>query len=193
MKALFRKTPVHRHVFNKKTTIITSAAAAAKSLQSCPTLCDPIDGSPLGSPIPGILQARTLEWVAISKVKVKSLSHVRLFVTPWTAAYQAPPSMGFSRQEYGSGLPLPSLHTALTLSKFKSLIFLHGTLHLSSLFHSLYTLLWRRQWQPTPVLLPRKLYGQRSLVGCSPWGHEESDMTERLHFHFSSWGNKNQF
>jgi len=92
-----------------------SAAAAAKSLQSCPTLCDPIDGSPPGFPIPGILQARTLEWVAISfsnagkwKVKVKSLSRVRLFATPWTAAYQAPLPMGFSRQEYWSGLPLPS-------------------------------------------------------------------------------------
>ena len=91
------------------------AAAAAKSLQSCPTLCDPIDGSPPGSPIPGILQARTLEWVAISfsnagkrKVKVKSLSHVRLLATPWTAACQAPLSMGFSRQEYWRGLPLPS-------------------------------------------------------------------------------------
>ena len=91
------------------------SAAAAKSLQSCPTLCDPIDGSPPGSPVPGILQARTLEWVAISfsnawkwKVKVKSLSHVRLLATPRTAAYQAPPSMGFSRQEYWSGMPLPS-------------------------------------------------------------------------------------
>ena len=91
------------------------AATAAKSLQSCPTLCDPIDGSPPGSPVPGILQARTLEWVAISfsntwkwKVKVKSLSHVRLLATPWTAAYQAPPPMGFSRQEYWSGVPLPS-------------------------------------------------------------------------------------
>ena len=90
-------------------------AAAAKSLQSCPTLCDPIDGSPAGSPIPGILQARTLEWVAISfskawkwKVKVKSLSRVQPSATPWTAAHQAPPSMGFSRQEYWSGLPLPS-------------------------------------------------------------------------------------
>ena len=88
---------------------------AAKSLQSCLTLCDPRDGSPPGSPIPGILQARTLEWVAISfssawkwKVKVKLLSRVRLLATPWTAAYQAPPSMGFSRQEYWSGLPLPS-------------------------------------------------------------------------------------
>ena len=87
----------------------------AKSLQSCPTLCDPIDGSPPGFPAPGILQARTLEWVAISfsnewkwKMKVKSLSRVQLFATPWTAAYQAPPSMGFSRQEYWSGVPLPS-------------------------------------------------------------------------------------
>ena len=82
----------------------------AKSLQSCPTLCEPIDGSPPGSPVPGILQARTLEWVAISfsnawkwKVKVKSLSRVRLLATPWAVAYQAPPSMGFSRQEYWSG------------------------------------------------------------------------------------------
>ena len=89
--------------------------AAAKSLQTCPTLCDPPDGSPPGSPVPGILQARTLEWVAISfsnawkwKVKVKLLSHARLFATPWTAAHQAPPSMGFSRQEYWSGVPLPS-------------------------------------------------------------------------------------
>ena len=88
----------------------------AKSLQSCPTLCDPIDSSLPGSPVPGILQTRTLEWVAISfsnawkwKVKVKSLSPVRLFATPWTAAHQAPLSMGFSRQEYCSGVPLPSL------------------------------------------------------------------------------------
>ena len=91
----------------------TSAAAAAKSLQSCPTLCDPIDGSPPGSPVPGILQARALEWVAISfsnawKWKVKSLSRVWPLVTPWTVAYQAPPSMRFSRQEYWSGLPFPS-------------------------------------------------------------------------------------
>ena len=95
--------------------LIAAAAAAAKSLQSCPTLWDPTDGSPPGSPVPGILQARTLEWVAISfsnawkwKVKVKSLSRVWFVATPWTAAYQAPPSMGFSRQEYWSGVPLPS-------------------------------------------------------------------------------------
>ena len=92
-----------------------AAATAAKTLQSCPTLCDPIDGSPPGSPVPGILQTRTLEWAAISfsnawkwKVKVMSLSRVWLLATPWTAAYQAPPPMGFSRQEYWSGLPLPS-------------------------------------------------------------------------------------
>ena len=91
-------------------------AAAAMSLQSCPTLCGPIDGSPPGSPIPGILQARTLEWVAISfssawkwKVKARQLSCVWLAATPGTAAYQAPLSMGFSRQEYWSGVPLPSL------------------------------------------------------------------------------------
>ena len=90
-------------------------AAAANSLQSCPTLCDPIDGSSPGSPVPAILQARTLEWVAIFfcnawkwKVKGKSLSRVQLFATPWTAAYQAPLSMGFSRQEYWSGVPLSS-------------------------------------------------------------------------------------
>ena len=86
---------------------LAAAAAAAKLLQSCLTLCDPIEGSPRGSPVPGILQARTLEWVAISfsnawkwKVKVKSLSYVRLLATPWAAAYEAPPSMRFSRQEY---------------------------------------------------------------------------------------------
>ena len=96
-----RKTCIH---------LIVVATAAAESLQSCPTLCDPIDSSPPDSPVPGILQARVLEWVAISfsnackwKVKVKLLSRVRVLATPRTAAYQAPPSMGFSRQEYWSG------------------------------------------------------------------------------------------
>ena len=95
---------------------VAAAVAAAKALQSCPTLCDPKDSNPPGSPVPGIVQARTLEWVAISfsnawkwKVKVKSLSRVQLFMTPWTAAHQAPLSMGFSRQEYWSGVLLPSL------------------------------------------------------------------------------------
>ena len=87
-----------------------TAAADAKSLQSCPTLCDPIESSPPGSPVPGILQARTLEWVAISfsnewkwKVKVKSLSRVWLPATPWTAAHQAPPSMDFPGKSTGVG------------------------------------------------------------------------------------------
>ena len=92
--------------------VISPYSIAAKSLQSCLTLCDPIDGSPPGSPIPGILRTRILEWVAISfsnawkwKVKVKSLSRIQLLATPWTAAHQAPASMGFSRQDYWSGLP----------------------------------------------------------------------------------------
>ena len=96
------------------------AAVAAKSLQSCLILFNPIDGSLPGSPVLGILQARMLEWVAISfsnawkwKVKVKLLSRVWLFATPWTAAYQPPPSMGFSRQEYWSGVPSPSPTTTL--------------------------------------------------------------------------------
>ena len=95
------------------------------SLQSCPTLCNSTDSSPPDSPVPGILQARTLEWVAISfsnawkwKVKVKLLSRVQLLATPWTEAYQAPPSMGFSRQEYWSGLPLPSPRLELDTCKF---------------------------------------------------------------------------
>ena len=115
-----------------------SAAAGAKSLQSCPTQCDTIDGSPPGSPIPGILQARTLEWVAISfssawkwKVKVKSLSHVWLLATPWIAAYQAPPSMGFPRQEYWSGVPLPS--PVLSLSRVQLFVTPRTAAHQASL------------------------------------------------------------
>ena len=99
----------------KKLRKLAAAANAAKSLQSCPTLCNSRDGSPPGSPVPGILQARTLEWVTISfsnawkwKVKVKSLTRVQLLATPGTAAQQAPPPMGFSTQEYWSGVPLPS-------------------------------------------------------------------------------------
>ena len=120
-KAKVINWPVTIHLFNKYLNVyyvpgtILFYTVAAKSLQSCPTLCDPIDSSPPGFPVPGILQARILEWVAISfsnawkwKVKVKLLSRVRLCATPWTATYQAPPSMGFSRQEYWSGVPLPS-------------------------------------------------------------------------------------
>ena len=104
--------------------VLMIAVAAAKLLQLCPTLCDPVDGSLPGFPVPGILQARALEWVAISfssawkwKVKVKSLSRVRLCVTPWTAAHQACPSMGFPRQEYWSGMPLLSPFNDRLVSK----------------------------------------------------------------------------
>ena len=108
-------------------THILTATAAAKSLQSCPTLRNPTDGSPPGSSVPGILQARTLEWVAISfsntwkwKVKVKSLSCVQLLATPWTGAYQAPLSMGFSRQEYQSGVPLLTAAAAAATKSLQS-------------------------------------------------------------------------
>ena len=111
--------------------ISAAAAAASKLLQSCLALCDPIDGSPPGFPVAGILQARTLEWVAISfsnawkwKVKVKLLSHVWLS-NPMTAAYQAPLSVGFSRQGYWNRLPLPSpfdLYSSLNLTVLFSLL-----------------------------------------------------------------------
>ena len=117
--------------FNSFPEAEPEADAAAKSLQSCPTLCDPVDGSPPGSAVPGILQARTLEWVAIAfsnawkwKVKVKSFSRVWLFVTPWIAAHQAPPSMGFSRQEDWSGVPLPSLAEMLDTQRKTSVTFI---------------------------------------------------------------------
>ena len=117
----------------------------AKSLRSCLTLYDPIDGSPPGSPVPGILQARTLEWVAISfsnalkwKVKGKSLSRVWPLATPWTAAYQAPPSMGFSRQEYQSGVPLPSPKVFINVDKSKH------TLTISKKYCDFYLILWEK-------------------------------------------------
>ena len=119
------------------------ADATAKSLQSCPTLWDPIDSSPPGSPIPGVLHARTLEWVAISssnawkwKVKVKLLSCVWLLATPWTAAYQAPPSMEFSRQEYWSGLPNLILKHIISVDKY-GILFLACTkysIHFASFY-----------------------------------------------------------
>ena len=116
------KFPFGLYLKSSQSGSTSPAAAAAKPLQSCPTLCNPIDGSPPGSPVPGILQARTLEWVAISfsnaskwKVKGKSLSRVRLLATPWTTSYQAPASVGFSRQVYWSGVPLPSPSTSPNL------------------------------------------------------------------------------
>ena len=118
-------------MFNRgsRSSFCTVAAAAARSLQSCPTLCNPIDSSPPGSPVPGILQARTLEWVAISfsnawkwKVKVKLLRHVWLLATTWTAAYQALPSKWFSKQKYWSGVPLPSPSASVRSILFLSFI-----------------------------------------------------------------------
>ena len=139
------------------------AAAAAKSLQSCPTLCNPIYGSPSGSPFPEILQARTLEWVATSfssawkwKVKVKSSSPVWLLAIPWSAAYQAPPFMGFSRQEYRSGLPLPSPYGVWKCSNF---IILHVTVQFSQ--HHLL----KRLSLPHYIFLP-----PLSNIRC-PWVH----------------------
>ena len=136
-----------------------AAAAAAKSLQSCLTLCNSIDSSPLGSSVPGILQARILEWVAISfsnawkwKVKVKSLSCVWLLVTPWTAAYQAPPSLGLSRQEYWSGLPSPSPMQASEKWKWSR----------SAVSDSW----WPHGLQPTRLLRPWDFPGKSTRVGC---------------------------
>ena len=128
----------------RKSGFSIAAAAAAKSRQSYPTLCNPIDGSPPGSAVPGILQARTLEWVAISfssarkwKVKVKSLSCVWLFATPWTAAHQAPPSMGFSRQEYWSRVPLPSLSVLLDVPIYKKSQKLRICIYYYIIYHSI--------------------------------------------------------
>ena len=156
----------------------------AKSLQSCPTLCDPIEGSPPGSPVPGILQARTLEWVAISfsnawkwKVKGKSLSPVQLLAIPWTPAYRAPLSMGFSRQEYWSGVPLPSPHmmkrTSFLVLILEGVVGLHrtGQLQHQWLGHRV-GLLWC--WM---VCL-----GNEMRSSC-----QFSDCTQVLHFRLSCW------
>ena len=103
-------------------SVPAAAAAAAKLLQSCPTLCDPIDSSPPGLPVPEILQARIPEWVAISfsnaSMHAKSLQLCLTLCDPWTAAHQASLSTGFSRQEYWSGLPFPSPLLCLDLSYF---------------------------------------------------------------------------
>ena len=135
-------------------------AAAAKSLQLCLTLCDPKDISPLGSSVPGILQARILEWNAISfsnawkwKVKVKSFSCVLPSATPGTAAYQAPPSMGFSKQEYWSGLPLPSPVVPARNQKSRMRAVGRNPLHVSPMVSSSFLAIF---------VIPR-------LVKASPW------------------------
>ena len=145
---------------------------------------------------------------------MKSLSRVRLLATPWTAAHQAPPSLGFSRQEYWSvdhhklwKIPkemgildhLSCLLINLYAGQEATVRTGHGTtdwfqigkgvcqgcILSPCLFNLCADYIQRRQWHPTPVLLPGKSHGSRSLVGCSPWDREELEMTERLHFHFS--------
>ena len=169
-----------RRIQDLKLSAAAAAAAATKSLYLYPTLCNPMDGSPPGSHVPGILQARTLEWVAISfsnawkwKVKVKSLSRVRLPATPWTAAYQAPPSMGFSRQEYWSGVPC--LLWKLSAREYEIAMINVWTSQVELVMKNLpanagnkkYSfdpwpgkILWRKAWQPTSVFLPGDSYGQ---------------------------------
>ena len=143
---------------------------SAKLIQSCPTLCDSINRSPPGSPVPGILQARTLEWAAISfsnawkwKVKGRSLSRVRLLVTPWTAAHQAPPSMGLSRQEYWSGVPMPS-----PIMQYNLVVYLFyiqvSSVQFSRSFVS--DSLRPHELQPTRPLHPWDFPGKSTGVGC---------------------------
>ena len=140
--------PAHSLLYIISLNSHATSAAAAKSFQLCPTLCNPIDGSPPGSLVPGILQARTLEWVAISfsnawkwKVKGKSLSHVWLLATPWTAAHQAPPSTGFSRQEYWSGVP-----------SLSPMLLLEGSYYCSVLQ------MWELNWE---ILTTQRFWPQR--------------------------------
>ena len=182
-------------------TGFAAAAAAAKSLQSCRTPCDPIDGSPPGSTVHGIFQARTRVWVAISsfnawkwKVKVKSLSRVQLLATPWTAAYQAPPSMGFFRQEYWSGVPLPS--PKLGLSPCKYLVyfwFIFTPLYLqvlkseSQVFTKILPLGWALEGPWIPILVPKEPWNYRKLCSFSqlpflPYIPSFSDATLKQRF-----------
>ena len=166
----------HRQV--TENTYYIDVAAAAKLLQSRPTLCDPIDGSLPGSPIPGILQARTLEWVAISfsnawkgKVKVKSLSRIQHFATPWTAAHQAPLSMRFSRQEYWSGWPLSSPKRSVCIY-----VYIYIYIHIYIYIYIWSEVKWSRSvvsdslrphgLQPTRLLRPWDFPGKSTGVGC---------------------------
>ena len=159
------------NMLNIFSTLIPTAAAAAKSLQSCLTLCDPIDGSPRGSPVPGIPQARTLEWVAISfsnawkwKVKVKSLSRVRLFATPWTADHQAPPSMGFFQArvlEWGatafSVIPTTLCKLHLTSFPLKLPFYFLLLTCAGGIYYFTHTCLQARNWEFTKHMQQGKL------------------------------------
>ena len=175
---IMSKDPIFSFILGFTSSQSYLAAAAAKSLQSCPTLCDPIDGSPPGSPVPGILQAITLEWVAISfssawkwKVKGKSLSHVRLLVTPWTAAYQASLPMGFSRQEYCLlCIIIMSLYSKECINIFfhhfelPSIIWSESEVKVKSLSHvRLLVTPWISAHQAPPSM---RLPGKSTGVGC---------------------------
>ena len=109
------------------------------------------------------------------------LSRVQLFGTSWTVAHQVPLSMEFSSQEYWSRLSFPTPGNLPNPEVKRASPALAGGFFLKLMCYAT----WRRQWHPTPVLLPGKSHGRRSLVGCSPWGREQSDMIERLPFHFS--------
>ena len=150
--------------------IYVASAAAAKSFQSCPTLCDPIDGSPPGSPVPGILQARTLCIYTLHVYMFRSdqsLSRVRLFVTPWIAARQA---------------SLSIIYVSWIISFIKLPWWLSGKKSACqcrwAFDPQVGKIPWRRIWQPTPVFLPRTYHGQRSLMGYNLWGYKELDLTE---------------
>ena len=122
----------------------------------------------------------TMNWNMWGKSPL--IYHVHLFATPWTVALQAPPSLEFSRQEYLSGLPFPPPED-LPDPEIET-----TSLASPALVNRFFTTAppeWRRRWHSTPVLLPGKSHGWRSLVGCSPRGREESDTTEQLYFHFS--------
>ena len=153
------------------------ANAAAELLQSCPTLNNPIDGSSPGLPIPGILHARTLEWVTISfssawkwKVKVKLLSRVRLS-NPMDCSLPGFSIRGIFQAkvlEWGA-----IVFSACQCRRHKSCIF---NPWLRKIF-------WSGKWQPRPIFLPGKFHGQRSLAGYSLWGGKQLDMTQQLSTH----------
>ena len=160
--------------------------AIAKSLQSCPTLCDPIDGSPPGSPVPGIRGLPSPSPMHESEKWKWSRSVMSDLATPWAAAFQAPPSMGFSRHECWSGAPLYSpwmlINVSLSLPSLETYT-IGGASGKGSAYQCrrwkrqgfspwIRKIPWRRKWHPTPVFLPGKFHGHRSLASCSPWSFE---------------------
>ena len=130
-------------------------------VKSCPTLCDPVDCSPSGSSVHGILQARILEWVAISFsnacMQAKSLQSCLTLCDPVDCSQPGSSVHGILQARILKRVAISSSRTSFSLFTF---------MH------------WRRTWQPTPVFLPGESQGQRSLVGCCLWGHTESDTTE---------------